>query len=160
MPKVNRYAAFCNTLRNEDGNLSGAIVTDSNGDIERWGINQKSHPSVDVSNLLFEDAMKLYGQYWSIGLDNLTSQILASLIFDLNFNMGDNMGVKFLQQAIGVADDGVIGSTTLQALENSVELEVARKIVDLASQKYEQIGGPNLAGWLARLQSDLNSYAY
>jgi|SRR5579872_4802101 len=167
MPKVNRYICFLNSLRHEDGTLSGVVVTDSNGAIERWGINKAAFPDVDVATLTFQGAIEICNtRIWPAGLDQVPSQILCNLIFDFGFNHGMKSAVMTLQKVLGVTQDGVIGPETLQAITKVWEplSDKDEPLIDALASAitafYKSLGGPDLPGWLARVEENVNSWAW
>lgn len=156
---ANRYKAFVNTLVHEDGTLSGVVAIDSNGAKVRWGVNQKSWPSVDVPNLSFQEAIKVcYASYWPNGLAGVMSQTVANAVFDLEFNNGRTNGVRMLQRALGLEEDGVIGPKTIGAANADKFLE--SKLAATIEQHYRDIAAKNPAEakyleiWLARLREN------
>jgi lysozyme family protein len=87
------------------------------GGATRWGISQRSYPAEDIRNLTLERAKELYrADYWlKVGADKLPPP-LALLVFDSAVNNGPGRASRFLQQAAGVAQDGLIGPATLAAV--------------------------------------------
>lgn len=124
----------------------------------KYGIAQHSNPDIDVTDLDWETAKEVYYQrYWLSGhCDKLPSRI-AVLHFDGCVNHGIGRANKFLQSALGVDVDGMLGTQTLDAANTSDEFEICEKICDLREQFYRDIvkQKPNqsrfLKGWLRRI---------
>lgn len=157
---ANRYICFMNTLLHEDGSLSGVVVKDSNGYLVRWGINQKSWPSVDVSSLSFQDAIRIcYQKIWPHNLELIRSQTVENAVFDLEFNNGARNGVKMLQRALGLKEDGMIGVKTVEAANADPDL-TSKMLEQTISDHYRKIAQAQpseavyLDNWLARVRGN------
>ena len=81
-----------------------------------YGISKRAYPSLDIKALTLADAKAIYKRdYWDRAqCDQLPSQ-LSYLVFDAAVNSGIGQSIRFLQRAVGTADDGVIGPITLSA---------------------------------------------
>jgi lysozyme family protein len=97
----------------------GGYVNDPEdpGGETNWGISKRSYPHIDIKNLTRDDAKKLYERdFWipvagKIGDDALQFQVLDAAV---NHGMGN--ATRFVQRAIGVADDGHFGPHSQAAL--------------------------------------------
>ncbi len=104
----------------QDGTIPHACgyVNDPNdpGGETKYGISKNENPSVDVTNLTWIQAQGIYyNRYWLAGkCDQLPPQV-AILQFDACVNNGVGGATKFLQTALGVTVDGVIGPQTIAA---------------------------------------------
>jgi lysozyme family protein len=99
--------------------LEGGYVNDPNdpGGATNFGISQRSYPSVQIANITPEDAAKIYfTDYWLAGNCDAIPFPLCAYHFDACVNQGLSEASKILQQTVGVAQDGVIGPLTLQAV--------------------------------------------
>ena len=133
-------------------------VTDSGG-LTRYGIAQRSHPSVDVAKITRADAVAIYRRdYWATLKADLLPPALALLLFAAAVNAGNYHAVRILQRAVGVTQDGVVGQQTLLAVRrfsSPLELRVRfntfwlKSYFDLAREKpyYQQW----LDGWTRRV---------
>jgi len=101
-------------------NHEGGYVSDSRdpGGETKFGISKRAYPQVDIKNLTLADAKAIYKRdYWDRAqCDQLPSQ-LSYLVFDAAVNSGIGQSIRFLQRAVGVADDGSIGPITLSAIK-------------------------------------------
>lgn len=81
----------------------------------KFGITRRSYPDLDIASLTVEDAKKIYrADFWQrLNLDKLPTE-LRFHIFDAAVNSGRGNAARFLQRALGIADDGIIGPITLQ----------------------------------------------
>lgn len=103
----------------------GGLVDHPNdpGGLTKYGISQRSYPTEDIRGLTLERAKVIYRRdYWDrLRLDELTPSVRFAL-FDAAVNSGPGQAVRFLQRAVGVADDGHIGPVTMA--------EIARRSPD------------------------------
>jgi lysozyme family protein len=83
----------------------------------KYGISKRSYPDLDIANLTETDAEAIYKRdYWDkLSLD-IADAGLALVAFDAAVNNGVGAAIKWLQGALGVTPDGVIGPQTLSAL--------------------------------------------
>jgi lysozyme family protein len=145
---------------------------DDPGGKTNFGITQKSLDAFhfqwvssalpkDVFNLTREQASDFYFyEYWSPCRGTLlASQPLANLLLSMAVLQGKKTAVRRLQNLLGVAPDGIMGSKTLQAIESAdiksllpayaeANKDFFRKLVEKrpASQKF-------LAGWINRVEA-------
>lgn len=83
-----------------------------------FGISKRSYPQVDIKNLTRDAAKELYKRdYWDRAQCDRLPPTLAYLLFDAAVNSGIGQAIRFLQRAIGTADDGVLGPLTLAAVQ-------------------------------------------
>jgi len=81
---------------------------------------------------------------------------LRALLVDCAVNHGPGTAVKFLQHALGVVEDGVIGPATLAKLETADALAIYRRVCAERVRYYGRIISNNhsqavfAAGWCAR----------
>ena len=83
--------------------------------------------------------------------------IVAFQLFDAGVNHGNSQAVKFLQLALSVADDGVIGAKTISAVSKLEDLQIvllfnAERIEFYAALKTFSTFGK---GWVRRVASNL-----
>ena len=86
------------------------------GGATKYGISHAAYPNLDIANLTLADAQAIYQRdYWDrIGGDLLDPR-LALIVFDAAVNNGISRAGMWLQQALGVPVDGVVGSQTIAA---------------------------------------------
>lgn len=82
-----------------------------------WGLSAASYPSLWMRGLALDAAKVIYRRdYWDpISADSLPAP-LALLVFDAAVNNGRFRATHWLQGALGVTRDGVIGPKTLAAV--------------------------------------------
>jgi len=117
-----------------------------------------------VSGISGEEVAAIYkARYWLMGKCDKMPAPLDYVHFDGCVNHGVQQATKFLQRAIGVEADGVIGPKTLAALQEDVSVgyadEICRSILDQREAFYQRIVERNpsqkafIRGWLSRLVS-------
>lgn len=120
----------------------------------KYGISKRSYPRVDIGALTLEGAHRIYrADYWDkIHGDDLDPG-LALVAFDAAVNNGVGQAVRWLQGAVGVKADGVIGPITLDALARADPQKV---LVELHAQRIYMMAGLSTwkhfgRGWSRRL---------
>ena len=105
-----------------------------------------------------ETAKQIYKKmYWDkLQCDQLGFSV-AFQLFDAGVNHGNSQAVKFLQRALSVVDDGVIGAKTIAATNSLDDLQIvmlfnAERIEFYSSLKTFSTFGK---GWVRRVASNL-----
>lgn len=95
----------------------GGYVNDPRdpGGETNWGISKRSYPNVDIANLTRDDAKSIYLRDFWMPLGDADGAIKYQ-VFDFAVNGGLSTGLRKLQSAIGVADDGHWGPLSSAAL--------------------------------------------
>lgn len=89
------------------------------GGTTRYGIDQASHPDVDVPSLTKESATDIYYHaYWLTSHAEEMPAGIGEVLFDIRVNGGN--GIRWLQEALvhtghDIVVDGIIGPKTLAA---------------------------------------------
>ena len=103
--------------------LEGGYVNDPNdaGGETKYGISKRQYPHLDIVNLTTADAIAIYHRdYWlAYQCDNIEafSPSIACFLFDSVVNHRPKTAAKFLQAALKVSVDGIIGNQTLAAIK-------------------------------------------
>lgn len=83
----------------------------------KYGIAASAHPMLDIAALTLADAQATYRDaYWSVLQADALPPPLALLVFDAGVNCGPSRAARWLQIAVRVAADGVLGPETLAAV--------------------------------------------
>ena len=91
------------------------LVTDSGG-LTRFGISQRAYPTEDIQALTRPRAFELYCRdYWRPLRADELPRGLDLAVFDAAVNQGVSQAARLLQRVLRVAEDGVMGPTTLAA---------------------------------------------
>lgn len=83
----------------------------------RWGISKRAYPHVDIRNLTRDQARQIYYRdYWQRARCDQLPPGVAFDVFDAAVNSGIGQAIRWLQRAVGVADDGIVGPLTIAAV--------------------------------------------
>lgn len=86
----------------------------------KYGISKRAYPGEDIAGMTLERARELYERdYWEKASCHLMDPGLALIVFDAAVNNGVGQAARWLQSALGVTADGVIGPATRAALEKA-----------------------------------------
>ncbi len=108
----------------------------------KFGISAASYPGLDIAALTLEDAKAIYARdYWAPIAGDALPPALAMIVFDAAVNAGVGTAIGWLQAALGVARDGILGPRTLAA-------------VPIASEKLKDLCAEFQAARLAALPPD------
>lgn len=124
----------------------------------KFGLSAGTYPKLDIPNLTLDQARAIYKTEWwdKFNGDSLPYE-LGFQIFDSEVNHGHGMGVKFLQRALGVKDDGVIGPITLGAIEKYDQGKLIMRFLGIRMQFFTTCPtwDTNGRGWARRISHNL-----
>ena len=128
-----------------------------------WGISKRSYPTLNIKSLTRLDAINIYHRdFWlSLKADRFHDGVAYQLL-DSAVNSGIGQTIRFLQRAVGVADDGVAGPVTIAATEKfsegqTIMLFIAERISFMTKLK----NWPNHGkGWMVRMSGNLRYGAH
>ncbi len=102
---------------NDRGNWTSGVVGKGELKGTKYGITAMTYPHLDIRNLSLEDAKDIYKRDWwdAMCCDDIDPE-LAFQMFDGAVNSGRGNAVRWLQRALGVADDGDMGPVTVVTL--------------------------------------------
>lgn len=98
--------------------IEGGYVNDprDRGGETNYGISKKAHPKENISEMTIERAKEIYRMdYWLPCRCDVLPDALAVAVFDFAVNSSPKMAIKFLQGALGVKIDGIVGNQTIGA---------------------------------------------
>lgn len=130
---------------------------DDPGGATKFGIDQRSHPDVNIRNLTREQAKMIYfADYWLPCAGDKIPPRLAWALTDCAVNCGRTRGTQWLQSTLGVAVDGRIGPITIKAAKSNPDAWV--KLLQRREAYYRALAkkgrfGKFLKGWLNRNNS-------
>ena len=133
-----------------------------NGGETKFGVAKNANPAINVTALTYAQAQDIYFyKYWLPSGCNAIDQIgmskLAILHFDGCVNIGVSKAGRFLQEVLGVEQDGKIGNITITALKTQKEAEICSALCARRAAHYQAIVEHNpaqakfLNGWLRRI---------
>ena len=98
----------------DSGNWTGGAV--GKGDLKgtKFGISAKAYPKLDIRSLTKDRAQALYKRdYWDkVRADDLPAG-LDYVAFDAAVNSGPAQSARWIQRAVGIEADGIVGERTL-----------------------------------------------
>lgn len=112
--------------RNDPGNWTGGKVGLGVLKGTKYGIAANTYGHLDIENLTPDDAAGIYVKDYLLPLRaDRYGPALAYQMFDTAINSGVGRAALLLQEALGVAQDGVIGPVTLTAVEQLGDFRAA-----------------------------------
>lgn len=103
--------------RSDRGNWTSGIVGVGTFKGSKYGVSAHAYPLLDIASLTLADARGIFERDYfdQAGCAKLPGP-LAVLVADAAYNNGPGIAPKWLQQALGVPVDGMIGPVTLAAV--------------------------------------------
>jgi lysozyme family protein len=155
-----------------DNDFNFVVCEDVPGDtggLTKFGIDEASHPGIDIRDLTLDRATGIYrnGEWVDCRCDELPAGI-DTATFDCAVNNGVAVSGILLQRAINgcgrrVAVDGEIGPETIQAAAAARRSDLQSRMLELRRERYADIILHNpgdakfLKGWLNRVD-DLEAF--
>lgn len=151
---VDFNTAFDRLLGHEGGYVNDP---DDPGGETNWGISKRSYPNVDIKNLTRPAAAAIYMRDFWEPLGNADSAIKYQ-VFDFAVNGGLSTGLRKLQAAVGVADDGHWGPHSAAALAAMEKNDVLLRFNAQRLRYYTSLKNRDkyLAGWVNRVAGNLD----
>jgi lysozyme family protein len=161
--KENFDASFARIIKSEGGYVNDPLdrggETNLGVTIGAWGayLNRDIQPG--EMKLLTQDTVKPFyrSMYWDkVKGDDLPVGVDYA-VFDFAVNAGVGRAAKFLQRAVGVVDDGIIGSGTLGQVAKTDPSNLLENFANQKQRFYNRLADTNpsqqkfLKGWLARV---------
>ena len=140
----------------DPGNWTGGSCGNGQCIGTKFGISAAAYPRLDIASLTSEKARSIYrSDYWDRIYGDAMPPPLALIVFDAAVNNGVARAARWLQQAVGVKDDGVIGAVTLAAVASRAgdgaallaEFQARRLMFMAALPTWRSFG----LGWARRL---------
>jgi lysozyme family protein len=144
----------------------GGYVNNPNdpGGETKFGISKRAYPHLDIANLTLEQAKAIYlSDYWNKALCPSFPDPLRFQLFDTAVNSGARQAVVLLQRALKVADDGIAGPKTMEAVASVSSVPalaimfISQRLRFMASlTTWEHFG----KGWARRIADNLEEAAH
>jgi len=131
------------------------------GGTTKYGIDQRSHPRVQIAALTREEAVEIYrDEKWNRFRCGDMKAPWDLAVFDSSVNPGEGWVGTHLQRAVGAKVDGWIGDKTIasvNAATNQQLIEFLRDRCEYYRQRPAKLNGKPfreryLKGWLARVE--------
>lgn len=117
-------------LENDRGNWTGGKVGEGELRGTKYGISAMAYPDVDIKNLTIEQAREIYKRdYWDRCKCAFMPDALSIALFDFAVNSGTKRAIRYLQMALSVTIDGVIGNQTIGACNRIPTKDVLEKFI-------------------------------
>lgn len=123
-----------------------------------WGISKRTYPHLNIKDLTREQAKAIYRRdFWDRIHGDEVYDGVAFQAFDFAVNSGIFTAVRYLQRAVGVADDGHWGPVSRAAVAAATEPDVimwfCAERLDFMTrlQNWPHAG----KGWARRIAQDL-----
>lgn len=129
---------------------------DDPGGATKFGIDQRSHPSVNIRALTREKAKQIYfDEYWRPVAGDKLPPRTALAVMDCAVNNGRTQAAKWLQRTLVTNDDGIIGSVTLRLAAAADDRWAALQVLKRREALYRDLAKKDrnrkfLKGWLNR----------
>lgn len=127
----------------------------THGTLAQW---RKKRPNWglpgDVRNLKRAQAARIYrAGYWDTVRGDELPAYVGLLAFDTAVNHGPGRARKWLQEAVGVKVDGILGPLTLAAVREATPATLIREFAALRALGYVETGDMDEFGhgWMRRL---------
>lgn len=113
------------------------------GGLTKWGVSSKEWSRIrhnyvgfpeDVRYLTFDQAKVIYQKGFYLPICEVLPPGPALVVFDCQFNQG--LGIRVLQRALKVSDDGIVGPKTLAALRLAGR-DIPKLVEDLLWQRLD-----------------------
>ncbi|WP_407305401.1 glycoside hydrolase family 108 protein [Acinetobacter sp.] len=131
---------------------------DDRGGETKFGVAKNGNPDLNITKLTWDQAKAVYYlRYWLAGKCDQLPPRLAVLHLDGCINHGVTRANIFLQQAVGVTADGIIGPITIAKIKNTPIMGLLNTVCDQREEFYRSIVRSNpsqakyLVGWLRRI---------
>jgi|SRR3990167_1681605 len=141
------------------GHEGGEVDNSSDpGGYTKYGISKRSYPGEDIAAMTKERAKIIFRRdFWDrINADNLTDGIAWQAV-DFAYHSGPETAVRYLQRALGVADDGVWGPVSQAATEAMSEPDTIMRLVAWRLDYMTRLKNWSNAGrgWVRRMARNL-----
>jgi len=152
-------AGLCGT-RAQRRKVGYVNIPQDRGGETKYGVAKRANPDIDVYALDLEGAMAVYfRRYWLAGKCDQLNFPISMMHFDGCVNHGIGRANKFLQRAVRVTEDGVIGPVTIAAVNNSAPLDIIKNLSETRTNFYHAIINRDksqkifLNGWMRRIDT-------
>jgi lysozyme family protein len=124
----------------------------------KWGISKRSYPHLNIKDLTRAQAIEIYRKdFWMPLFDAYLHTAVAYQVLDSAVNHGMGNTRRFLQRAVDVADDGILGKITLAALRSA---DVNDLLMNFLAERIEFMTKLSTwisfgKGWMRRIAQNL-----
>lgn len=144
----------------DPGNWTGGKVGVGSLKGTKYGIAANTYPNEDIKGMTLERAKQIYkSDFWlKLRCEDLPA-VLRYPMFDAGVNSGVPQASKWLQQAVDVKVDGVIGNITLAAVSSYPAERIRQRLLGKRLRLMTDLTTwPSFGrGWARRIASLLES---
>ena len=148
--------AFDRLMGHEGGYTTGD--GDPGGET-KWGVSKRSYPDEDIPNLTKDRAKDIFrADFWDrINVGDLPDGV-AFQVSDFAYNSGVETAVRYLQRALGVADDGHWGPVSQRAARGASESDTIMRLLAQRLRFLTRLSNWPKAGkgWVNRIATNLD----
>ena len=145
--------------RQDRGNWTTGVIGKGELKGTKYGISAMTYPDLDIKNLTLVQAKQIYKRDWwdKINADQIDTALVFQ-VWDFAINAGMGTAKRKLQKAVGVAEDGMIGKQTIQAINNTVLNDVLMRVNAERLKYYTSLSTwPRYGkGWTLRVAGQLH----
>lgn len=153
---MDRFDRFIDRLLSHEGGYVNNPA-DPGGET-KFGISKRSYPGVNIKRLTRQQAIEIYRRdFWERSRADDLAPALGFQLLDAAVNSGIAQATRWLQRAVGVADDGIIGPVTLGALRIADPADVIARFNAERLEFMTRLSGWRTfgAGWARRIAQNL-----
>lgn len=153
---MNNFDTYINRILSHEG----GYVNDprDRGGETKWGISKRAYPNLNIATLTREDAIEIYRRdYWNRMQGEHLPDEVAFQVLDAAVNHGIGNAIRFLQRAVGTADDGFVGPNTLARVRSTSPTDVVLRFNAERLDFYTRLSTwPAFGkGWARRISENL-----
>lgn len=106
----------------------------------KYGIAANTYPDLDIKNLTLDKAKEIYWRDWWLkaGAEYLTKDMVYQM-WQFAINAGMSNARRCLQRAVGVADDGLIGPVTIEAIKKMDPKDIPLRFIGFVLKHYTSL---------------------
>lgn len=150
---------FLKAINRVLGNEGGYVNDPQDpGGETNWGISKRSYPSLSIKELTRDQAIAIYEKdFWIPAHCEELSDGAGYQLLDSAVNHGISQSIHLIQRALGIADDGIFGTHTLETLQATSETDfimlfLAERLEFMSKlKKWDRFG----RGWARRIAENL-----
>lgn len=142
----------------DPGNYTGGKVGAGKLLGTKYGIAANTYPHLDIKNLTWAQAVEIYRKdFWLASRADRLPPSVGFQLLDGAVNSGIRQATRWLQRAVRVADDGIIGPITKRAVRDADPADIvmrflAERLDFLTGLRNWQNHG---RGWARRIAANL-----
>lgn len=131
---------------------------DDPGGETKWGISKRSYPHLNIKELSRDEAIEIYlRDFWEPVHVYAFPDAVDFQLVDSAVHSGLDQSLRFVQRALGVADDGVFGPISRRALAasdiNDVLFRFLGERIDFMTRRKNWLAHGK--GWMRRIAKNL-----